>query len=453
MRTWTVLDPGHGGTAQVGQSTPFGVRGPNGLFEKNVTLQLAQRVAQRLGGEARLTRSGDCNLSLVERSRASREAQARAFLSIHANGGARGRRGAETWVHARAGRESLALADALRGELARLGSPDRGRHQGDLAVLAPALHHPGAGACLIEVDYLDDPEGARRLADPRQLDAIAGGIARGLQRFLGRGAPGRTAYSYGRGEARILDAQLDLTDFDENGYSIVPDGTRNRVPNNVTRAELEKLKQSWDAMMNDKGIKLQGSDADKSSFRVMLHGQMRLSQVVRDQFLELTGDPANTVTFDLVRDAPGIFVDGFRSEASNAGAVRGSTAGFHTVDLNDFEHIPQVSTSDRNFKYLQGSILIHALREAREGMLDTAADAYRRCHDKAIAQENRFRVEQGQVGQKPLPDPPIAALAAELQVHWQFFTGTKLAESEMWHVTITPPASLELTSIDYDPLP
>ena len=45
MRAITVIDPGHGGTVPVGQSTPYGVRGLNGLVEKNVTLGLAQRVA------------------------------------------------------------------------------------------------------------------------------------------------------------------------------------------------------------------------------------------------------------------------------------------------------------------------------------------------------------------------------------------------------------------------
>jgi N-acetylmuramoyl-L-alanine amidase len=457
------VDPGHGGTTQAGRSTPFGVRGPNGVLEKDVTLQIARRVAQHLGGNVSLTRNGDRNVSLAERARMSRDAGAPLFLSIHANGGIPGRRGVETWVHPHAGHESSALADDVRAELGRLGSPDRGRRQGEIAVLGPSLHHPRAGACLVEVDNLDDLDGARRLSNPRELDAIAGGIARAVDRFLGRGAGGEggTTYSFGRAQPRILDAAdpaLDLTDFDETGYSIVPDGTANRVPNNVTQAELDQLKKSWDAMMKGKGIKLQGSAKNQSTFRVMLHGQMRLSQVVRDQFLALTGDPAHTVTFDLIRNGKGVIVDAFRTEASNSTATPGLSLGFHTIDLNDFEHVPQVSSADRNFKYLQGSILVHALKEAREGAIDARADAFGDAHRAAIAEENRFRVEQGQVGTKPDPDPPSTVTLTEAQVHWQFFTGKKLAESEMWHIgiTVNPPPErpfLELTSIDYDPLP
>jgi N-acetylmuramoyl-L-alanine amidase len=453
MRVSTILDPGHGGTAVAGRSTPFGIRSPQGLFEKDVTLQIGLGVEQRLRGESRLTRYGDVNLSLADRARGSRDLDARAFVSIHANGGGRGARGMETWVHTHGSRGSLALAEELESELARLGAPDRGLYRGDLAVLSPTLHRPETDACLIEIDHLDHPDGARRLSDPRQLDALAAGIARALTRHLSRGARSG-AYSFGRPSARGLDAALDLTDFDENGYSIIPADAPNRVPNNVTQAELDQLKRSWDCMMRGKGIKLQGSAADQSTFRVMLHGQMRLSQVVRDQFLLLACDEPNTVTFDLVRNGANVFVDLFRTEVSNAGVARGTRNGFHTIDLNDFEQIPQVSGNPRNFMYLQGSILVHALREAREGMLNLAPDAYRACHNIAIGEENRFRVEQGQVGQKPLPDPPQTVVGNDLRVHWRFFTGARLAESETWHVTRDPASpDLEITSIDYDPLP
>src|SRR6266700_6447288 len=126
MRTWTVLDPGHGGTTPAGRSTPYGVRGPNGVVEKDVTLQIARRVAQQLGGNVGLTRSEDRNVSLGERARISRDAGAQVFLSIHANSGTPGWRGVETWVHPRGGGESIELANEVRAALGRLGSPDRG---------------------------------------------------------------------------------------------------------------------------------------------------------------------------------------------------------------------------------------------------------------------------------------------------------------------------------------
>jgi len=62
-----VLDPGHGGTEPCGNSSPQGGRGPQGTLEKNVTLELARRIARHLGSSAALTRDGDRNLSLGER--------------------------------------------------------------------------------------------------------------------------------------------------------------------------------------------------------------------------------------------------------------------------------------------------------------------------------------------------------------------------------------------------
>ena len=63
MRGITVIDPGHGGTADAGRSTPYGVHGLNGLLEKHVALALGRRVAERLGKSLCLTRYGDVNLS------------------------------------------------------------------------------------------------------------------------------------------------------------------------------------------------------------------------------------------------------------------------------------------------------------------------------------------------------------------------------------------------------
>ena len=52
-----VLDPGHGGAEPAGKSTPFGVRGPGGTLEKDLTLAIARQVATRLGSQAVLTRT------------------------------------------------------------------------------------------------------------------------------------------------------------------------------------------------------------------------------------------------------------------------------------------------------------------------------------------------------------------------------------------------------------
>jgi N-acetylmuramoyl-L-alanine amidase len=185
-----VVDAGHGGHERAGRSTPYGVRGPGGLLEKDVTLGLAQRVAAQLGSGVVLTRHGDVNPSLAERAAITQRCGAGVFLSLHANGSSGRRRGAEAWVHRRAGAPSRALAAALGRELATLGGPQPGLAQEDLAVLTPERLPRGAAACLLEVDYLSDPDGEARLREPHALDHLAGAIVRAVRRY---------------GEARALD--------------------------------------------------------------------------------------------------------------------------------------------------------------------------------------------------------------------------------------------------------
>ncbi|HKE14693.1 MAG TPA: N-acetylmuramoyl-L-alanine amidase [Kofleriaceae bacterium] len=178
-----VIDPGHGGTRDVGRSTWAGVRGPGGTLEKDVALELARRVAEHLGGAALLTRQGDENLSLAERAEAARRLGAAAFVSIHLNAGPAGARGAQAFVHERAGAGSRALAQALapRVEVA------------ELAVLTPERLPADAAACLLEVDYLSDPAGERSARDPRWLDETSRSIASGVRRYLGGSAAAPSA--------------------------------------------------------------------------------------------------------------------------------------------------------------------------------------------------------------------------------------------------------------------
>jgi hypothetical protein len=181
-----VIDPGHGGTRPEGKSTPLGVVGPTGLREKDVTLLIATRLAARLGGSPVLTRRKDENLALEKRVGIARLAGAKLFLSIHANSGRQGARGAEVWVHERSGPESAALAKTLAQRLQRLGGRAEVR-RGPMAVLEPDHHLRGAAACLVEVDRLSDHEGERRLRDPEALDRIVAGLAEGARAAFGRG--------------------------------------------------------------------------------------------------------------------------------------------------------------------------------------------------------------------------------------------------------------------------
>jgi N-acetylmuramoyl-L-alanine amidase len=66
-----VLDPGHGGTENIGGSSPNNATGPCGLLEKTVTLAVALATRDALqaeGAKVLLTRDHDVNLSLSARA-------------------------------------------------------------------------------------------------------------------------------------------------------------------------------------------------------------------------------------------------------------------------------------------------------------------------------------------------------------------------------------------------
>ena len=81
-RPLVVLDPGHGGI-------DTGTKGPSGEEEKDIVLNFAQRLRERLekSGKYRvlLTRTDDTFVALADRVRIARDAGATLFVSIHAD--------------------------------------------------------------------------------------------------------------------------------------------------------------------------------------------------------------------------------------------------------------------------------------------------------------------------------------------------------------------------------
>ncbi len=76
-----VIDPGHGGRDN-------GARGPDGTLEKNVTMTLANLLAEKLVGKYRpvLTRNDDYELGIAERTSIANADNASLFVSIHTGG-------------------------------------------------------------------------------------------------------------------------------------------------------------------------------------------------------------------------------------------------------------------------------------------------------------------------------------------------------------------------------
>lgn len=128
-----VLDPGHGG------QDPGAVG--NGLLEKEINLELAKKVTQRLASydvTVRLTRENDAFISLTQRAAFANEINADYFLSIHCNAG--GGTGFESFIY-NGGVSSATINirsvihDTLINSLASYQVVDRGKKKANFAVV------------------------------------------------------------------------------------------------------------------------------------------------------------------------------------------------------------------------------------------------------------------------------------------------------------------------------
>ena len=211
-----VIDPGHGGEEE-------GAVGPTGLKEKELVLDLSQRLGEllrRAGLNVVLTRDSDQEVDLSLRTALANHMKADLFISIHANFSARSKaRGAETyflswdggdadsdalarregshapsgassseridlvlWEMAQAehlGRSSL-LAEEIQDEMNSLaGIPSRGVKQAPFRVLVGAA----MPAVLVEVGFLSNAEEEAQLAGTPYRERVAAALAAAIERF------------------------------------------------------------------------------------------------------------------------------------------------------------------------------------------------------------------------------------------------------------------------------
>ncbi len=213
-----VIDPGHGGKDP-------GCR--NGrLKEKHIVLKvsklLAQKLKAKLGCEVVLTRRRDVFIPLEQRTAIANMKKADLFVSIHVNSSPRRRAyGIETYYlnfasdeeamrvaaleNAASARSLSELQDLLKGillntkleESRRLAEEvqrnlvrtlrrryrpvkDRGVRTAPFVVLI-GTRMP---AVLVEIGFISNSMEARRLRDPKYLELVAEGIARGIESYV-----------------------------------------------------------------------------------------------------------------------------------------------------------------------------------------------------------------------------------------------------------------------------
>ncbi|HUD72607.1 MAG TPA: N-acetylmuramoyl-L-alanine amidase [Dongiaceae bacterium] len=217
-----VIDAGHGGEEE-------GARGPTGLLEKDVTLDIAKRLRDRLKGEngveVLMTRDDDRRVPLDDRTALANHARADLFVSIHANSSRRDNAmGSETyflsyqatddetravaalennrgqldsgvpgttgldlvlWDLAQSAflKESSDLAETIQDRLNdTLGVRNRGIKQAPFRVLMGAT----MPAVLVEVAFISSAEEEKRLRDAAFKDRIADAIAASIRNFRKR---------------------------------------------------------------------------------------------------------------------------------------------------------------------------------------------------------------------------------------------------------------------------
>jgi N-acetylmuramoyl-L-alanine amidase len=226
------LDPGHGGEDP-------GAVGPSGTREKDVVLQIAHRLRDRINAttingnpmRAYLTRDADFFVPLQVRVQKARRVQADLFVSIHADAfitpTARGAsvfalsQGAASSTAARwmADKEnkadlvggvnvkqsdphvmramldmsttaqindSLKLGSALLGEIGNVGRLHKASvEQAGFAVLKA----PDIPSVLVETAFISNPEEEARLRSDDYQEKLADALMRGIQRYFARNPP------------------------------------------------------------------------------------------------------------------------------------------------------------------------------------------------------------------------------------------------------------------------
>lgn len=121
------LDPGHGGNDS-------GAIGINNVYEKNLTLKIAQCCKQELekyNCHVVMTRTGDTNPSLEDRANFAKSQGAQYLISIHLNSGSGYAVGAEVYYPNTNWRPDISqngknVAQAIQNQLVSLGIRDRG---------------------------------------------------------------------------------------------------------------------------------------------------------------------------------------------------------------------------------------------------------------------------------------------------------------------------------------
>lgn len=177
------IDAGHGGK-DAGASA-------NNLYEKDITLKLALKIAKLLNEyentEILLTRQDDTFIELYDRAKFANDNKANFFYSIHVNAAPnKTARGYEDYIHISLTNESgtAKIRDIIHEEIknyvGRYNVPDRGKKKANYMVLRLTK----MSAVLTENLFLTNEEDAKLLKSDAFLDGLAKAHVRGIVKAL-----------------------------------------------------------------------------------------------------------------------------------------------------------------------------------------------------------------------------------------------------------------------------
>ena len=175
-----MVDAGHGGSDS-------GALSPLGKKEKDFNILQAKALEASLrkaGFKVTMTRTDDSFPALYERPRRAFREKADLFISIHHNatgagGNPRESRHSTTYA---SNEKGLSLAKAIQKHVAQAVAPvrDNGAQIKCLAV----CRNPAVPSCLVEVDFINLPEGEEAASDPVRRDKVASAVVLGILDWL-----------------------------------------------------------------------------------------------------------------------------------------------------------------------------------------------------------------------------------------------------------------------------
>lgn len=170
------VDAGHGG------SDP-GALSPHGWREKEVNLSQARAIRDALekaGFRVIMTRDGDSFPDLLARPQKAYDERVDAFISVHHNSTSAHRdpRIARHTTTYASNSNGLALARCVQKHVAQILAPvpDAGAQMKSLAV----CRNPAVPSCLLEVDFINLPEGEEESWSPDRQKKVADAVVCGV---------------------------------------------------------------------------------------------------------------------------------------------------------------------------------------------------------------------------------------------------------------------------------